>query len=79
MGGGPQYAHPKYVWSPAGGWWGDNVHWKRNTTIALTTMLLLGVTGAYFAQADMREFDRSPDATPQRRWAKRGVDPRTLE
>ncbi|KNB46502.1 hypothetical protein JH06_0109 [Blastocystis sp. subtype 4] len=23
-----------YVWSPAGGWWGQNVNWKRNTKIA---------------------------------------------
>lgn len=33
MGGGRQFDYPKWVWSPAGGWWANPTHWKRNTAI----------------------------------------------
>lgn len=33
MGGGRRFPYPKYVWSPAGGWWANPAHWKRNTAI----------------------------------------------
>jgi hypothetical protein len=33
MGGGRQFLYPKWVWSPAGGWWANPTHWKRNTII----------------------------------------------
>ena len=33
-GGGGQFPHPKYVWSPAGGWWGNTKDGPRNTVIA---------------------------------------------
>jgi hypothetical protein len=33
MGGGRQFVYPKWVWSPAGGWWANPTHWKRNTFI----------------------------------------------
>ena len=34
LGGGGQFPHPKYVWSPAGGWWGNTKDGPRNTVIA---------------------------------------------
>jgi hypothetical protein len=33
MGGGRQFDYPKWVWSPAGGWWANPTHWKRNTAV----------------------------------------------
>lgn len=33
MGGGRKYHYPKWVWSPAGGWWAAPASWKRNTAI----------------------------------------------
>ena len=33
MGGGRRYHYPKWVWSPAGGWWASPANWKRNTAI----------------------------------------------
>ncbi|KAF7315850.1 PALP domain-containing protein [Mycena indigotica] len=33
MGGGGRYPYPKFVWSPAGGWWGQPANWKMNTFI----------------------------------------------
>ncbi|PWN24544.1 hypothetical protein BDZ90DRAFT_234828 [Jaminaea rosea] len=34
MGAGPRFAYPKYVWSPAGGWWTRPANWKTNTVVA---------------------------------------------
>jgi hypothetical protein len=34
MGGGGRFAYPRWVWSPAGGWWASPAHWRRNTAIA---------------------------------------------
>ncbi|KAJ7646837.1 hypothetical protein FB45DRAFT_182836 [Roridomyces roridus] len=34
MGGGGRYPYPKFVWSPAGGWWSQPANWKMNTFIA---------------------------------------------
>eukprot|EP01135_Chromosphaera_perkinsii_P001524 Nk52_evm4s206 gene=Nk52_evmTU4s206 len=34
MGGTPRYEYPRYVWSPAGGWWCNPPNWKRNTFLA---------------------------------------------
>jgi hypothetical protein len=33
MGGGHKFHYPKWVWSPAGGWWANPPNWKRNTAI----------------------------------------------
>lgn len=33
MGGGRHFEYPKWVWSPAGGWWPKPHHWQRNTVI----------------------------------------------
>ena len=31
MGGGRHFEYPKWVWSPAGGWWPKPINWQRNT------------------------------------------------
>ena len=38
LGGGGHFHHPKYVWSPAGGWWGNTKNGPRNTVIAVGLM-----------------------------------------
>lgn len=38
MGGVPRYPHPQQVWTPAGGWWHQSPHWKRNTVLAVIGM-----------------------------------------
>ena len=35
MGGGPAMPYPKWVWTPAGGWYCNPPNWKRNTGVAL--------------------------------------------
>ena len=47
MGGGRQFLYPKWVWSPAGGWWPNPVNKNRNTA------LFLGAVGvaAYFLKS----------------------------
>eukprot|EP00512_Aurantiochytrium_limacinum_P001733 CAMPEP_0171484634 /NCGR_PEP_ID=MMETSP0958-20121227/109_1 /TAXON_ID=87120 /ORGANISM="Aurantiochytrium limacinum, Strain ATCCMYA-1381" /LENGTH=77 /DNA_ID=CAMNT_0012017355 /DNA_START=80 /DNA_END=313 /DNA_ORIENTATION=- len=75
MGGGPRYNYPKYVWSPSGGWWQDNVNWRRNTMFAVGAMAVIGVTVAVWADHHVVEYDRSPDVKPAKRWAQRGIDP----
>jgi len=44
MGGGHHFEYPKWVWSPAGGWWPKPQAWKRN---ALTFTVGLAMTSAY--------------------------------
>ncbi|KAK8817477.1 hypothetical protein WA538_004200, partial [Blastocystis sp. DL] len=39
MSGGTPFRYPKYVWSPAGGWWAQNANWKRNTKVAALVMV----------------------------------------
>lgn len=46
MGGGRHFHFPKHVWSPAGGWWANPTHWKRNTGFAF-----VGVGLAFIAIA----------------------------
>lgn len=33
MGGGHHFEYPKWVWSPAGGWWPKPQAWRRNTVL----------------------------------------------
>ncbi|KAL0036629.1 hypothetical protein WJX79_003360 [Trebouxia sp. C0005] len=43
-GGGDSHAsYPKGVWSPAGGWWADPKHWRRNTALAFGALLVITV------------------------------------
>ena len=38
LGGGGHFPHPKYVWSPSGGWWGNTAQGPRNSMIAVGVM-----------------------------------------
>ncbi|KAI9032172.1 hypothetical protein DFJ74DRAFT_653512 [Hyaloraphidium curvatum] len=35
MGGGGRFPYPKWVWSPAGGWWGQPKNWRSNFAVVL--------------------------------------------
>ena len=39
----PLWLHASKVWSPAGGWFADPKHWRRNTLMGLA---FVGVAGA---------------------------------
>lgn len=39
LGGGGHFPHPKYVWSPSGGWWGNTAQGPRNSMIAVGVMV----------------------------------------
>ena len=43
-GGGGFFPYPKYVWSPAGGWWGNTKHWRRNSGFAVVAIGVLSAT-----------------------------------
>lgn len=45
QGGGGRFPYPKWVWSPAGGWWGQPKNWKANFAV------VGGVIGAIAYQA----------------------------
>ncbi len=44
MAGGHHFPYPKWVFSPAGGWWAKPAKWKRDTVIftAVAGILLYG-------------------------------------
>ena len=51
MGGGGKFPYPKWVFSPAGGWWHNPRRWRRNTImvglgLAVTGMLLTDFAGS---------------------------------
>ncbi|EDQ90932.1 uncharacterized protein MONBRDRAFT_15467, partial [Monosiga brevicollis MX1] len=49
QGGGARYAYPKYVWSPAGGWWAEPRSWKANTIMAGVLIAAACVPLAYLS------------------------------
>ncbi|KAG5176408.1 hypothetical protein JKP88DRAFT_322411 [Tribonema minus] len=58
MGGGRKFHYPKYVWSPAGGWWNQPTAWQRNTAVAFGAIALLNL--AVFNLS--RQLERRPVA-----------------
>ncbi|CAM9354458.1 unnamed protein product [Hapterophycus canaliculatus] len=70
MGGGRHFHFPKHVWSPAGGWWVNPTHWKRNTGFAF-----VGIGLAFIAIARVSsDRERRPIAPafhiPSQKWCK---------
>lgn len=43
LGGDRKFHYPKYVWSPAGGWWHRPANWKANTRIAAVVLMATGL------------------------------------
>ncbi|CAM9776298.1 unnamed protein product [Chrysoparadoxa australica] len=70
MGGGRRYHYPKYVWSPAGGWWADPKNWKRNTMFASALLVgLVAVTASTSWQKERRPIAPASHI-PSQRFAK---------
>ena len=79
--GGANFPYPKWVWSPAGGWWCEPKNGTRNT------MIMAGVWGAIlyvtarFSSSNERRIMAPHDAAypiPSQYWCKYAVedDPR---
>ena len=52
MGGGRRYPYPKWVWSPAGGWWPNPTNWKRNAALYVGVTFTLAYFVAQYADAN---------------------------
>ena len=59
----------KYIWSPAGGWYADPRHWRRNTALAFAA---LAGAAFYIGRASAKREVRHAAPVrpiPSRRWA----------
>ncbi|KAK0431353.1 uncharacterized protein ARMOST_12691 [Armillaria ostoyae] len=70
MGGGGRYPYPKYVWSPAGGWWVQPSNWKANTAVVATGIFAIAyLVGSLSAAREQRPI--APKKwIPSMLWAK---------
>ena len=50
MGGGRRFEYPKWVWSPAGGWWANPVHWRRNSVLYLVGASMVAYAAYTYAE-----------------------------
>jgi len=71
MTGERRYPYPRWVWSPAGGWWNDPPHWRRNTAIVYVGVGL--VCWGLYNYSTPREY-RINRITGEVRWGEE--DPR---
>ncbi|KAJ7451810.1 hypothetical protein B0H11DRAFT_310046 [Mycena galericulata] len=65
MGGGGRYPYPKFVWSPAGGWWSQPANWKMNTFIMSCGIAV--VCGAIVRGVAHREAELAGEPLERRR------------
>eukprot|EP00301_Raphidiophrys_heterophryoidea_P024167 c7754_g1_i2.p1 GENE.c7754_g1_i2~~c7754_g1_i2.p1 ORF type:complete len:117 (+),score=9.54 c7754_g1_i2:257-607(+) len=78
-GAGGKYPYPKHVWSPSGGWWGENPNWMRNTAIAVVGMVIVSYP-VFKLSASLEIRPNEPKAPiPSALWVKHkpGYDPRS--
>ncbi|KAF8072081.1 hypothetical protein FPV67DRAFT_1411333, partial [Lyophyllum atratum] len=61
-GGAPRYPYPKFVWSPAGGWWTRPSNWRSNTAIAFAG--ILAVTYGVWQVSAEKEYRTNPPNRP---------------
>ncbi|PPQ73696.1 hypothetical protein CVT25_005594 [Psilocybe cyanescens] len=74
MGGGSRYPYPKYVWSPAGGWWVRPSNWASNTAVAVLGIVVVSAT-VWSASARLEKRTVQPDRwIPSMLWAKEFTD-----
>mmetsp|Transcript_30809 Transcript_30809/g.70995 ORF Transcript_30809/g.70995 Transcript_30809/m.70995 type:complete len:80 (-) Transcript_30809:985-1224(-) len=69
MGGGGWFYVPK-VWTPSGGWWLHNPHWKTNTAIA--GVVIFGISAMIFNVSAANERRPIPPYKhiPSQMWCK---------
>ncbi|KAF8153379.1 hypothetical protein B0H34DRAFT_103415 [Crassisporium funariophilum] len=75
MGGGGRYPYPKYVWSPAGGWWVRPSNWVSNTAVA-SVGVLAATYAVWSLSASLERRTVQPDRfIPSMLWAKEYTEP----
>jgi hypothetical protein len=52
MAGGHHFPYPKWVWSPAGGWWPKPAAWKRDSVIFGAVAALALFAGFRYTEAN---------------------------
>lgn len=68
-GGGGHAAYPKGVWSPAGGWWADPKHWRRNTVLAFAGVLAVAIP-VFYKSVELEKRPFAPARPiPSQTWA----------
>jgi hypothetical protein len=80
--GAANFPYPKWVWSPAGGWWCNPPNWKRNVAIHLAVWAVgLGITFKWSAENERRRLPPLAYPTPSQFWCKHAVedDPRLAQ
>lgn len=78
LGGGGHFPHPKYVWSPAGGWWGNPAAGPRNTVLAVIG--IAATSSLIFALGESLQKCTTPSPlAPMQTWSLSTADtsPRT--
>ena len=73
LGGGGHFPHPKYVWSPAGGWWGNTAKGPRNTVIAAVGIVLTSST-IYMLGESLQKCTTPSPLAPMQSWSLSTAD-----
>ncbi|KAK9811884.1 hypothetical protein WJX72_011786 [[Myrmecia] bisecta] len=69
-GGGDHFHYPKGVWSPAGGWWADPKHWRRNTAVAFGVIVAVSIP-LFLKSAELEQRPIPPTRPiPSQKWCK---------
>ena len=77
--GAANFPYPKWVWSPAGGWWCNPPNWKRNTAIAGGIWVVVLAAAANFSMKnERRPLTPMSYPMPSQFWCKHAIedDPR---
>ena len=68
MGAGPQMPYPKWVWTPAGGWYCNPPNWRRNTAIVLGGWAVCAFFVFKFSAANERRLSPPYRHIPSQNW-----------
>mmetsp|Transcript_12801 Transcript_12801/g.18894 ORF Transcript_12801/g.18894 Transcript_12801/m.18894 type:complete len:89 (+) Transcript_12801:112-378(+) len=71
--GGPKLNYPKYVWSPAGGWYANPPNWKRNTALALLGIVLSNAVVFSFSIKNEKRYIKPTGWIPSMLWCDQYV------
>jgi len=72
--GAANFPYPKWVWTPAGGWWCNPPNWKRNTMIAGVVWVgVLGVCASFSSNNERRPLKPMAYPIPSQFWCKHAV------
>ncbi|KXS20133.1 hypothetical protein M427DRAFT_108309 [Gonapodya prolifera JEL478] len=70
MGGhSERWAYPKWVWSPAGGWWGRPKNWRTNFAIVATGSAVFIYSVFRFSAANEIRMTPPISSIPSQKWA----------